>query len=231
MTKFALRALPIALLTLTAAIARADQIPNNTVRLGEYWVFYHVSADNISGPYVPLPDLNLSVKDVQTPYLAYLRRLSTHFTAELAFGIPPLTKTYGRGPATVGSVPYNGVEIATARWFAPTALLEYVFFDESHKLRPYIGVGVNYTKFYSRQFTAAGNAISGGPTSMSLPVSVGVAGTAGVTYQLPHNWSLMASYSASRVRSRLTADTAGILRTTEISFGPQTLVVAAGYSF
>ena len=200
MTRFALRALPVALLTLTASLARADQIPNNTVRIGEYWVFYHVSADDISGPYVP-PGLNLNVKNVHTPYLAYLRRLSTHFTAELAFGIPPLTKTYGKGPATVGSVPYNGQYISSARWFAPTALIEYVFFDDSHKLRPYIGVGVNYTKLYSRDSTAAGNAASGGPTSISLPVSVGVAGTAGVSYQLPHNWSVIASYSASRVTS------------------------------
>jgi len=230
MTKFALRALPVALLTLTASLARADQIPNNTVRIGEYWVFYHVSADDISGPYVP-PGLNLDVGNVHTPYFAYLRRLSTHFTAELAFGIPPLTKTYGRGPATVGSIPYNGQEISTARWFAPTALIEYVFFDENHRLRPYIGVGVNYTKLYDRDSTAAGNALSGGPTSLSLPVSVGVAGTAGVSYRLPHNWSVMASYSASQVRSRLTADTAGVLRTTEISFGPQTLVIAAGFSF
>jgi outer membrane protein len=230
MTKFALRALPVALLTLTASLARADQIPNNTVRIGEYWVFYHVSADDISGPYVP-PGLNLDVGNVHTPYFAYLRRLSTHFTAELAFGIPPLTKTYGKGPATVGSIPYNGQEISTARWFAPTALIEYVFFDESHRLRPYIGVGVNYTKLYDRDSTAAGNALSGGPTSLSLPVSVGVAGTAGVSYRLPHNWSVMASYSASQVRSRLTADTAGVLRTTEISFGPQTLVIAAGFSF
>ncbi|HLN48076.1 MAG TPA: hypothetical protein VK251_01095, partial [Steroidobacteraceae bacterium] len=78
MTKFALRALPVALLTLTASLARADQIPNNTVRIGEYWVFYHVSADDISGPYVP-PGLNLDVGNVHTPYFAYLRRLSTHF--------------------------------------------------------------------------------------------------------------------------------------------------------
>jgi outer membrane protein len=230
MTKFALRALPVALLALTASIAWGDQIPSNTVRVGEYWVFYHASADDISGPYVPR-GLNISVRDVQTPYLAYLRRLSTHFTVELAVGIPPLTKTYGKGPAKLGSVPYNGQEISSARWLAPNVLLEYVFFDESRKLRPYIGVGVNYTKFYSRTSTAAGNAASGGPTSLSLPVSVGPAATAGVTYQLPHHWSVMASYSAAQVRSRLKANTAGVTRTSEISFGPQTLVVAAGYSF
>ena len=230
MTKFALRALPIALLVLTGSIARADQIPNNTVRIGEYWVFYHVYADNLSGPFVP-PGLNLSVKDVQTPYLAYLRRLSAHFTAELAFGIPPLTKTYGKGPATIGSVPYNGQYISSARWLAPSALIEYVFCDESHKLRPYIGVGLNYVVFYDRNSTAAGNAAAGGPTSISLPNSIGPAATVGVNYQISRNWSVMASYSASRVETRLEAHTGGVVRTSNISFGPQTLVIAAGFSF
>jgi outer membrane protein len=177
------------------------------------------------------PGSNLTVKNVQTPYLAYLRRLAPHFTAEVAFGIPPLTKTYGKGPATVGSVPYNGQYISSARWFAPTALIEYVFFDESCKLRPYIGVGINYVNFYDRNSTAAGNAAAGGPTSISLSPSIGPAATVGVNYQLTRNWSVMASYSASRVQAQLEAHTGGVVRTSNISFGPQTLVIAAGFSF
>jgi hypothetical protein len=35
----------------------------------------------------------------------------------------------------------------------------------------------------------------------------------------------------SEVKSKLTADTAGVIRTTQISFGPRALVIAAGYSF
>ena len=230
MTKFAVRALPVALLTLTASLAWADDVPSNTVRVGEYWVFYHVYADNITGPFVP-DGLNLSVKDVQTPYLAYLRRLATNFTLEFAFGVPPLTKTYGKGPATVGSVPYNGQEISTARWFAPSILMEYVFFDDSYKLRPYIGAGFNYVLFYDRNSTPAGNAAAGGPTSISLPSSLGPAVTAGLNYQTTRNWSVMASYSASRVETQFTAHTEGVDRTSNISFGPQTFVVAAGFSF
>jgi outer membrane protein len=231
MIKSVLRALPVAALLVSASICRADDpIPNNTVRIGEYWVFYHVYADNLSGPFVP-PGSNLSVKNVQTPYFAYLRRLAPNFTAELAFGIPPLTKTYGKGPASLGSVPYNGVEISSARWFAPTAFIEYVFLDESNALRPYLGVGLNYVNFYDRNSTAAGNAAAGGPTSISLPNSIGPAATVGLRYQLPHNWSVIASYSAARVQTQLTAHTGGVSRTSDISFGPQTLVVAAGFSF
>jgi outer membrane protein W len=230
MTRLALRTLPVALLALSASMVRADDIPNNTFRIGEYWVFYHAYADNLSGPFVP-SDLNLSVKNVQTPYLAYLRRLSTHFTLELAFGIPPLTKTYGKGPATIGSVPYNGVEISSARWLAPSLLMNYVFLDDTYKLRPYFGVGLNYVVLFDRNSTAAGNAAAGGPTSISLSNSIGPAVILGLNYQITRNWSVIASYSASRVQSQLDAHTGGVDRTSNISFGPQTLVVAAGFSF
>jgi outer membrane protein len=233
MTNLALRVLPAALLTLTASLAWADQLPNNTFRIGEYWVFYHATASDVSGPFIPAgEDLGLTIKNVQTPYFAYLRRLSTHFTFELAFGVPPLTKTYGSGPATLaGTVPYNGQYLSSARWFAPTALLEYVFFDENSAFRPYIGAGVNYTSFFTRNVTPAGDAVSGGPSRLELPSSVGPAGTVGLTYRLPNNWSVMASYSITRVISHSNIITGDIVRTTDFNFGPQAFVAAVGYSF
>jgi outer membrane protein len=213
-----------------AAPARADDVPSNSARIGLYSVFFHVSADDLSGPYVP-PGANIDAKNVETLYLAYVRRLSPHFDVELAVGYPPLQKTVGKGPATLGSVPYDGQIIATARWLAPTLLFEYKFLSENSKWRPYIGAGVNYTTFYDRDSTAQGNAASGGPTKLSLTPSWGVAGTVGLAYNIKNNWNAYASYSASQVKTKLNADTAGVIRTTHISFGPQALVVAVGYSF
>jgi outer membrane protein len=220
----------LSMAALGAARAQAEEATPNTVRLGLYAIFYRAKADDLSGPYVP-PGVNIDVKDVQTLYLAYVRRFATHFDLELAIGWPPDTKTIGKGPARLGSVPYNGQEISSARWFAPTLLLNYVFFDETHALRPYAGIGINYTTFYSRRSTAAGNAASGGPTRISLTSSVGPSATVGLSYRLSDRWGLYASYSITRVRTHLTADTAGAIRTTTISFGPQALVVSAGYSF
>lgn len=217
-------------LALAASGAFADDGGANTVRLGMYFVHFEANADDISGPYTPA-GLNVHVDNVETLYLAYVRTLSTHFNAEFAFGYPPLTKTEGRGPATLGSVPYNGQTISTARWFSPSLLINYVFGDENSRLRPYVGVGVNYTKFFARQSTAAGNAASGGPTSISLPVSVGPTVTAGLAYKVADRWHVYASYSVARVNTKLTADTAGVLRTSNINFWPNTLVISAGYSF
>ncbi len=215
---------------LGGSAALADDVPSNSLRFGSYTVFYHTSADNISGPYVPA-GVNLEAENVETAYFGYIRRLSSKFDAELALGYPPLVSVKGSGPATVGSVPYNGVEVSTARWIAPTVFLEYRFLSENSPWQPFFGVGVNYTTFYDRNTTAAGNAAFGGPTRLSLSASVGPAATLGIGYHVSGPWNVYGSYSVAQVKSDVSANTAGILRITNISYRPQVLIVSVGYSF
>ena len=219
-----------AVLTLLGgASASADDYPNS-VRLGSESVFYHTNADNISGPYVP-PGVNIDSQNAETLYAAYVRSLSSHFAVELALGYPPLAKVQGRGAPSVGSVPYNGQVVSSARWIAPTLFLEYNFLSPDSLFRPYLGVGVNYTTFYDRDVTAAGTAAFGGPTKISLTASVEPAVTGGVDYHVSKRWHVYASYSWSNVKTDLTADTAGIIRTTRINFSPRVVVFSAGFSF
>lgn len=218
------------LFTAATALADGGALYDNSFRLGAYHIFYHSKADDLTGPFVP-PGVNFDAKDLTTLYVGYVRRLSSEFTIELALGYPPLSKVEGRGPATLGSVPYNGQIVSSARWLSPTVLLEYNFLPETARLRPFIGAGINYTQFYDRVSTAQGNAASGGPTRLSLTASVGPAGTAGLSYTITERWHAYASYSISRVNSKIRADTAGVERTALVRFGPQALVVSAGYSF
>ncbi len=219
-----------------AGAAQADDstpdntVLSNTVRLGAYYVHYNADAADVSGPFTP-PGINLSVDNVTTAYFAYVRRLDSHWSLELAGGVPPTAKTYGRGPATVGSVPFNGQEVATAKWLSPTLLFDYAFCDESSAFRPYVGVGVNYTKFYDRVSTPAGNAANGGPTAIGLSDSTGPAATVGLLYKINRDWNVLASYSVAEVDSKYTSDTSGVIRSTTIHFNPRALVFAVGYSF
>jgi outer membrane protein len=232
MVKFFLRKLCFSSLMLaTASVWADDTTPrNNTVALGYYAVFYNVHARDLSGPFTPA-GANLDVRNTQTPYFSYYRRVVNHFGIELAAGVPPLTKSEGRGPAALGSVPYNGVVISTARWLAPTLLFRYTLLDQGYRIHPYVAVGLNYVNFYNRNSTPAGNAGAGGPTRIELSPSYGVAGNAGVSFSLAHNFGILLSYSAARVTSHLTALTGDVARTSYISFNPQTVVLAAMYSF
>ena len=117
-----------------ALIAVRGAVPTASRQHGAHW---HVRDLLSSAPPMTCrdrscrPGSTCEVKNTQTAYFAYIRRLTSHLDLEIAFGVPPKTKTEGKGPATVGSVPYNGLTIATA-WLAPSALLEYKLFDESH---------------------------------------------------------------------------------------------------
>ena len=217
-------------LLLTSTVSWADSTPANSVRVGAYYIQYSVKADDLSGPLTP-PGLNATLKSTTTVYFAYVRRLDPHFQVELALGIPPKTTTTAKGPATVGSVPFDGQDILTAKWVSPTVLLEYVFFDESARLRPFIGIGVNHTAFTVRRITDAGERIVGGPSTVSISSSTGIAGTVGLSYQVKDAWHIYGSYSMSQVKSDVNVDTLGVNRSTHINFGPRAFVLSVGYSF
>jgi outer membrane protein len=219
-----------AALALLAFSTGAQAQDSNTARIGAEAVFYHTAADDVSGPFVP-PGVSADVGNVQTVYLAYLRRLTSHLDLELAAGVPPKTDTIGKGPAALGSAPWNGVTVGTVKWLSPTVLLEYSFFDESAALRPFVGVGINFTHFYDRQINAAGQAALGGPTYVTLSNSIGPVGTFGAVYHFMHHWSLDLSFSAAEIGSHLDTNTNGIVRKSYVSFNPQVVVFAVGYSF
>jgi len=110
-------------------------------------------------------------------------------------------------------------------------LLDYRFGNASSTLRPYVGIGFNYTRFYDLDSTPAGDAANGGPTRVRLSRSFGPAGTVGVSYQITREINVVAAFSLARVNSNYRSDTAGVICTTEIYFNPRAFVVAAGYSF
>ena len=213
-----------------AASAQADELLANEVRAGAYFVHNATKAHDLSGPFTP-DGINIRVANTTTAYFAYIRHLDDNWGLEIAGGVPPKVKTYGKGPATVGSVPFNGQEVATAKWFSPSVLLDYRFGNASSTLRPYVGIGFNYTRFYDLDSTAAGDAANGGPTRVRLSRSFGPAGTVGASYQITREINVVAAFSLARVNSNYRSDTAGVIRTTEIHFNPRAFVVAAGYSF
>jgi outer membrane protein len=224
-----------ALALVSAAVAATPALAveaagDNTVRVGMYFVHYSASANDLAGPYTP-PGINLRVESVNTPYAAYLRHLTGDWDMELAAGVPPTTHTFGVGPAKLGSVPFNGQEVATARWFSPTLFLVRNFRAPTEALRPYVGLGFNYTHFYERNATAAGDAVNGGPTSTGLTDSFGPAATAGLSYRFTPRISVNGSYSVARIRSQYSSNTAGIVRSTLVDFHPSSWVLAVGYSF
>lgn len=69
----------------------------------------------------------------------------------------------------------------------PTVTLQYHFFPDG-KIRPYVGIGANYTKFFAADATSALERTLGGPVGVNLDSSWGWAAQGGVDISLKGNW-------------------------------------------
>ena len=69
----------------------------------------------------------------------------------------------------------------------PTVTLQYHFLPDG-KIRPYLGVGANYTKFFAANATSALESRLGGPVGVNLDSSWGWAVQGGVDISLKDNW-------------------------------------------
>ncbi len=222
------------LASMLAAFAASPVLAQqNTVKLGVSNVQPHSSASDFSGPFTP-SGISLEVRDKTTPFFSYIREIDDQWNVELALGLPPkhdiVLKINNAGlPGNAQAL--SGQVGAKVRQVAPTLFVNYRFLEKTSPWRPFVGVGINYTRFDKTSSTTAGNALNGGATSISLEDSVGLALQGGVTYQITNQWSVSAALATARVKSRITTNTLGIERSADISFNPRVFTVAVGYSF
>lgn len=208
---------------------------STTLKLGFANIEPNSSASAISGPFTPVNALSLEVQSQQTLFFSATREIDAHWEAELALGVPPThdVAVVVLNPAAVpGSVAVlNGQIGAKVRQVAPTLFANYRFGDSTSQIRPFVGIGVNYTVFDKAESTAVNDAINGGPTTLKLDDSIGLALQLGVTAKLGGPWSLTGAWSTAQVKTKLTTNTLGIERTADITFHPSVFTIAVGYSF
>ncbi len=181
------------------------------------------------GDPVPAPGGLLEVDDSNTLAFGYIRGISDRFSLEAALGIPPKHKTFGKGFLE----PFG--QISSVKQFAPTVFFNYHFGDPGATLRPFVGLGLNYTRFLDAKSTPSGEAASGGPTKLRLSDSWGLAAHGGAAWAIDKRWQIIGSIAYADVKSNLTATTTTykgeVVRTTRIEFRPVVYTLVVGYSF
>jgi len=125
----------------------------------------------------------------------------------------------------------DGQVVAQVKQVAPTLFLNYAFFDAQHAWRPYIGVGVNYTKLTATSTDVGNSLYNDGPVRISLTESFGLAFQTGVKYKINDKWSLNAGWATAAVRSNITIRTNNSQQTAMYRFYPSAFSASVGYSF
>ncbi len=198
--------------TVVCGVAQAHGI---TVKAGVIRYDANSKTNGVTGIGIP-PGADAEVGDATTAVFTVEFEVKPNVGIELVMGVPAKIKA-----TATGSVAFLG-EVLTARNVAPTLLVNYHFGKSGDTLRPYLGVGVNYTKF-TNTTTPYG-------WDVKLSDSVGMAVQAGVDYQLSKNWGLFASVARVDVQSKLTAVGATVLQS-KIDFRPITYAAGLSYRF
>ncbi|WP_290642620.1 OmpW family outer membrane protein [Aquabacterium sp.] len=126
---------------------------------------------------------------------------------------------------------YDDVTVARVKQTAPTLFLNYKFLDATSALRPYIGVGVNYTNFKVTSTEAGNNLYGDGPVRISSTDSIGLAFQMGANYKFDKNWLVSASWATAGVKNNVTIRTNLSEQTLSYRFHPSVFSLMVGYQY
>lgn len=120
-------------------------------------------------------------------------------------------------------------DIATVHHLPPTLMAQWYFGDSSSKLRPYVGVGVNYTTFFNTDVNKNGKET--GVSDLSLKDSWGAAGQVGMDYLINRDWLINMSVWYMDIDTTADYKLGGVKQHDDIRLDPWVFMFSAGYRF
>jgi len=213
--------LSIALLTSLLALSPVANA-NLSVNVGAI----NVNPDNDSSKINEAPTLGLRADDDTQLGITVDYALDDNWVIELVAATPFSHDVQGAGGLA-------GNKIATIKHLPPTLLAQYHFLDSTYKLRPFVGVGLNYTTFFDEQPSAALKATLGtDDVEVKLDDSFGIAAQAGFNYMMSENWGLHGMVSLIDIETDATvyADGAKALTST-VKIDPVVAMFGVKYKF
>ena len=129
--------------------------------------FAHLNPGTGSGtsfahvPPAPLAGVGVDISKETLLFFSVAKDITPQLEIELAAGLPPTSDIAVRVapafPAVLGQ--FDGHVLARVRQVAPNLYLNYKFGDAQSAWRPFVGLGVNYTRLSARSALAIGSNI------------------------------------------------------------------------
>lgn len=123
----------------------------------------------------------------------------------------------------------DGTKLAESKQLPPTLSALY-YFDTNIALKPYVGIGLNYTIFFDEQFEPGPESL--GLTDLSLDSSFGYSVQVGADYLLNDKWHINASLRYIDINTEATFDVAGDnIGKSDVDIDPLVASFLIGYKF
>lgn len=183
----------------------------------------HVTPNDRSSEVTTLAGSGVGVGDDTTAELDITYMLRPNWGLELILGTTHHDLT---GTGTIA----NLNKIGDTALLPPTLTLQYHFAPQA-KVRPYAGIGVNYSKFYDEKSTNSLDTGLGGPTSINLDDSWGLAAQAGVDLGLKNDWFVNFDLKYINIETKGTLVTGATTRTVDVDINPWIFGIGIGKRF
>lgn len=206
-------ALVVATALLADGMGAAHAGPADTVSLG--WA--HIDPHSTSGPLTlsefggqavdqPQAGSGVKLRSARTLVVSYEHYWLENVSTQLALGVPPTHKLEGTGTLAAAGILGEGQQLS------PALIFKFHFLEAEDRLRPFVGLGVNYTWFRKSRITNdAFRQAAYGPdstTKVSVSSSWNPVYSVGVDYRLDDRWSIGASIAHAPLKARITVDAA-----------------------
>jgi outer membrane protein len=228
MNKSLLGASVLALALCTPVIAEAHEAGDFIVRAGAARVVPTEDSGNLKLDGTKVAGTKATADNSTQLGLTFAYMLTDHVGLEL-LAATPFSHTLGvkgLGPGLDG-------KLADVKQLPPTLSLQYYPMEASSKFQPYVGVGLNYTKFFDTDL--AGDRKDQGFSNLKLKDSVGLAGQIGMDYMLTDKIMLNASVWYIDIDTKASVDGPSALSVgktkVDVDIDPWVYMVGVGYKF
>jgi len=130
----------------------------------------------------------------------------------------------------LGAYNFDVTDLGSAKHLPPTVTANYFFGTADSTIRPYLGVGVNYTTFFSEDLS--GSARSGlGASGLDLDDSWGIAWRGGIDWEINDSWLVNASFWILDIETDASFNSALGKVKANVDVDPMVYMISLGYRF
>ena len=190
------------------------------VRVGPTWIEPNDDSNDVD----TIPGAEVRVDNDVTPGFTIGYMFTSKIGIEL-LGVLPANHDL-KGSGVIGPLG----KIGEVDVFPPTLSLQY-HFDGTDRVTPYVGAGVNYTRFSHEDTSASLETALGGSTTLDVDDSWGLAAQAGVDFSLGNSWLVNAAVWYIDIDADATLSTGAVNRDVDIDIDPWVFFVGIGKRF
>lgn len=216
-----LKCIAAAVLALVATGAQAQQAGAWLGRIGATTISPQVESGFLTAPSLPGTQIDVGDSTQLSGGITYM------LTDRVAIDVP-LALPFKHDLAGAGAIAGAG-KVGEVKVLPATLLVQWRFMEPNAKVRPYVGAGVTYARFFKERGNSTLSALtSGSPTTFSVESKFAGTVQLGASFQVNERWFVDLNATRTWLSTRATLSTG---QTIDKKLDPISVSIAAGMRF